>query len=95
MPMPTPLKLISADNSPGQDSTTATRPRFARRLSDKVLLAFHQACDQSDFEVADDLLDVLEFMAKRTEPGRDRRSEESLIAAHERLWLLRHPEFSY
>lgn len=91
------LKLIIADDSSNHDPTTATRSRIARRLSDKIVLAFHHACDQTDFDVADDLLDVMEFMAKRTRPrsGRDRRSEESLIAAHERLWLLRHPEWCY
>jgi hypothetical protein len=70
-------------------------PRHARRLSDKILIAFHLACDQGDLEVAGDLLEVLEFMVKRPrrQPGRERRSEESLVAAHERLWLLRHPEF--
>jgi hypothetical protein len=93
--MPTSLKLISADNSPGYDPTTAPRSRFTRRLSDKILLAFHHACDQGELEVADDLLDVLEFMAKRPRPQseRDRRSEESLVAAHERLWLLRNRAF--
>jgi hypothetical protein len=36
--------------------------RQARRLSDKILIAFHQACDQQDFEVAVRLLGVLETM---------------------------------
>jgi hypothetical protein len=69
-------------------------PRYARRLSDKVLLAFHHACDQGDIEVAGHLLDVLEFMIHRAPnlpDGRERRTKESLVAAHERLWLLRHP----
>jgi glucose-1-phosphate cytidylyltransferase len=59
------------------------------------LIAFHHACDQSDFEVANDLLVILEKMLKRPSVGSDtnrRKSIESLIAAHERLWLLRHPE---
>lgn len=70
-------------------------PRHTRRLSDKILIAFHHACDQSDFEVANDLLVILEKMLKRPSSGSDsnrRKSIESLVAAHERLWLLRHPE---
>jgi hypothetical protein len=75
-------------------STPDPEPRYARRLSDKILIAFHQACDQRDIEVAAQLLDVLEFMINRTQnlpAGRDRRSKDGLVAAHERLWLLRHP----
>jgi hypothetical protein len=72
----------------------APEPRYARRLSDKILIAFHQACDQRDIEVSGRLLDVLEFMVNRNHDlpsGKDRRSKDSLVAAHERLWLLRHP----
>jgi hypothetical protein len=43
----------------------APQPRYTRRLSDKVLIAFHQACDQGNIEVARPLLEVLEFMLKR------------------------------
>lgn len=73
----------------------AGAPRHTRRLSDKILIAFHHACDQADFEVANDLLVILEKMLKRPSSGSDlnrRKSIESLVAAHERLWLLRHPE---
>jgi hypothetical protein len=69
--------------------------RYTRRLSDKILIAFHQACDQDDMVVARELLDVLEFMATRKPnlpAGTDRRSKETLVAAHERIWQLRHPE---
>jgi hypothetical protein len=70
-------------------------PHHTRRLSDKIMTGFHQACDQGDIEVAGQLLAVLDFMIKRTPnlpSGRDRRNAESLVAAHERFWLLRHPE---
>lgn len=70
-------------------------PRQGRRLSDKILVAFHQACDQSDFEVAEQLLRVLEMMLTRRAVSPDanrRRNIESLVAAHERLWHLRHPD---
>jgi hypothetical protein len=66
-----------------------------RRLSDKILVAFHHASDQGDFEVAEQLLGVLEMMLKRrplTPDKRRRRDMDSLVAAHERLWQLRHPD---
>jgi hypothetical protein len=69
-------------------------PRYTRRLSDKILIAFHHACDQADFEVAEQLLHILEMMLTRrplTPDGTRRRNMESLVAAHERLWHLRHP----
>ncbi len=73
-------------------------PRYSRRLSDKILLAFHHACDQGDYEVAEQLLHILETMlTRRTVPpdANRRKSIESLVAAHERLWHLRHPETTY
>ena len=68
---------------------------YSRRLSDKILIAFHHACDQNDFEVAEQLLHVLEMMLTRrplSPDGTRRRNMESLVAAHERLWHLRHPD---
>jgi hypothetical protein len=73
---------------------TEGAPRYTRRLSDKILIAFHHACDQADFEVAEQLLHILEMMLTRrplTPDGTRRRNMESLVAAHERLWHLRHP----
>jgi hypothetical protein len=64
-------------------------------LSDKILVAFHHACDQSDIE--SELLHVLDFMTMRhpnLPTGRERRVQEGLVAAHERLWLLRHDALS-
>jgi hypothetical protein len=71
--------------------------RYTRRLSDKVLIAFHQACDQREFEVAEQLLRVLDTTMSRrplTRGGIQRRATEGLVAAYERLWHLRHPEAS-
>ena len=69
--------------------------RQTRRLSDKILVAFHQACDQHDFEVAEQLLGVLEMVLERLPSAPNRRQqhnmETALVAAHERLWQLRHP----
>jgi hypothetical protein len=82
-------------SDPPDNSTAARAPRYMRRLSDKILIAFHQACDQRDLEVAERLLAVLETVIsgrwhQSTAP--DRRGKESLVAAHERLWDLRHPD---
>ena len=78
----------------GSGGSTAA-PRHSRRLSDKILIAFHHACDQADYEVAEQLLRILEMMLMRRPVSPDtnrRRNMESLVAAHERLWHLRHPE---
>ena len=94
---------MAEDEPEGLGGAAATRsqataaPRHTRRLSDKILIAFHQACDQSDFEVAEELLRVLEKMLTRRQVSPDhnrRKNIESLVAAHERLWLLRHPDES-
>jgi hypothetical protein len=81
---------------PGEEGArVGAGPRQGRRLSDKILVAFHQACDQGDFEVAEQLLRVLEMMLTRRPVSPDanrRRNIETLVAAHERLWHLRHPE---
>jgi hypothetical protein len=58
-----------------------------------VLVAFHHACDQSDIEIASELLHVLDFMTMRhpsLPTGRERRVLEGLVAAHERLWHIRY-----
>jgi hypothetical protein len=69
--------------------------RKQRRLSDHILIAFHLACDQENLEVADRLLGILEHILLRPPPaGRPERRTDlrPLVAAHERLWTLRHPE---
>ena len=83
------------DEGTGRESGPSGTPRYTRRLSDKILIAFHHACDQADFEVAEQLLHILEMMLTRrplTADGTRRRNMESLVAAHERLWHLRHPQ---
>ena len=83
-----------ADEGGGREIGGGGAPRYTRRLSDKILIAFHHACDQSDFEVAEQLLHILEMMLTRrpfSPDGTRRRNMESLVAAHERLWHLRHP----
>ena len=82
------------DVNPPADRTVDKTRRQPRRLSDHILIAFHQACDERDLEVAEQLLGVLAMVivGRRHPPtARDRRSGESLVAAYERLWDLRHP----
>ena len=50
----------------------------------------HLACDQSEFELADKLLALAEMIMRRAIVPR-RQQIEVLVAAHERLWELRHP----
>ena len=86
---------VSDSDDLGRDGLAGGAPRYTRRLSDKILIAFHHACDQSDFEIAEQLLRILEMLITRrplTPDGNRRRSMESLVAAHERLWHLRHPD---
>lgn len=87
--------MSEIDDTSRDSNGSSTAPRYSRRLSDKILIAFHHACDQGDYEVAEQLLRVLENMLTRrpyTPDGNRRRTIESLVAAHERLWYLRHPE---
>ena len=85
-------------NAGSQEATpqpSAPIRRHTRRLEDKLLVAFHHACDVSDVEVARHVLQVLELMLARKPPQPDpnrRRNLEGLVAAHERLWNLRHRE---
>jgi hypothetical protein len=86
--------VIQIGDDAGRQIGAGRAPRHTRRLSDKILIAFHHACDQSDFAVAEQLLHILEMMLTRrplTPDGTRRRNMESLVAAHERLWHLHHP----
>ncbi len=91
--------MTRTDDTSGDSARhTANAPRYSRRLSDKILISFHHACDQADYEIAEQLLHILENMlTRRTVPpdANRRKSIESLVAAHERLWHLRHPEKSF
>jgi hypothetical protein len=87
--------MSPADLDDYREKGASGTPRYNRHLSDSILIAFDHACDQGDLEVAELLLRVVAMMLRRkpTVPGRSRRrNEESLVAAHERLWLLRHPD---
>ncbi len=90
------------DEKAGRNLTSSEEPkkttqRYSRRLSDKILIAFHHACDQADYEAAEQLLHILEMILTRrpVHPDTNRRKNmDRLVAAHERLWHLRHPEVS-
>ncbi len=77
------------------EGSTPLAAARGRRLSDKILVAFHHACDAQDLLVAEQLLRTLEtlLMRRGVPPEQNRRRTlESLVAAHERLWHLRHRE---
>ena len=83
------------DDEVSRELVLPATPRHTRRLSDKILVAFHQACDTGELDVAEQLLVILEKMMGRrptVNEGNRRRNMESLVAAFERLWHLRHPE---
>lgn len=77
-----------------QSTSRAGNAGKTRRLSDKILIAFRQSCVQGDYEVADQLLHVLEMMLARGPTTQEERRQdvEAVVAAHEWLWALRHPE---
>jgi len=64
------------------------------RLDRFIFAAFHKACDGDDLTVARRLLDVIESCLGREEVAMAERHRISilLVAAHERLWTLRHRE---
>ena len=84
--------VTDAMNERPDDATKARAPRLTRRLSDKISIAYHHACDQGDFEVAERLLQVLEMVVDRYRGTERRRDREALVAGYKRLWQLRHPE---
>ena len=87
-----------AESHEARGRHSATPVRYSRRLSDKILIAFHHACDQDDYEIAKHLLEILEMTLNRRPMVPDanrRKSIESLVAAHERLWHLRNPQKKY
>ena len=85
--------MADYDDDGMREGASTPPTRHSRRLSDKILVAFHHACDTADLEIAEQLLILLETMLTRRTPLPNvnrRRNMESLVAAHERLWHLRH-----
>ena len=58
-----------------------------RRLSDRVMAVFHEACLNGDIDTAEELLAVLEAMHRRRQvaAGDRRISDEDLVRAREDL----------
>ena len=84
---------MNASVLPDEAANATQTRRHSRRLEDKLLVAFHHACDVNDLEIAAEILRVLEVMLARRPAhadGNRRRNMESLVAAYERLWHLRH-----
>lgn len=68
---------------------TAEALKHGRRLSDKILIAFHHACDSHNVPIAEELLGTLDCLLKRPAfvEDKDRREAgELLIDANYRLW---------
>jgi hypothetical protein len=85
------VSIASIKASQAGATSALPLPLFSRRIFDKVLTAFHVACDQSDMDVAMALLVIAETLAAHRcvpQDGRRRRVMEQLIAAHERRWHL-------
>lgn len=64
----------------------------SRRLSDKILSAFHQACDHRDVDVAEQLLRALELVLTEVGgPGHvdQRQNMGAVVEAYARLNTLR------
>ena len=65
----------------------------SRRLHDIILVAVHRACDEGQLDIAAKLLRLgEEVIAAAPDFGRRRHEMWTLIAAHERLWHLRHAD---
>lgn len=66
--------------------------KYGRRLSDKILIAFHHACDKRDISMAEDLLRTLDRLIARSEhtEGHERgKIAETQADASYRLWGLK------
>ncbi len=70
---------------------------YTRRLSDKILFAFNQACDQGFFDVADVLIRALELALTRQggfNKTDNRQNMQAVTDAYSRLQALKdaHPQ---
>ena len=71
----------------------ASMPTGSRQLPERLIVAAHQSIDLGDMETASRLLGVVEKLVKdkATPPGPPaRRIMENFVAAHQRIWDLRH-----
>jgi hypothetical protein len=71
-----------------KDYSMSEVPQYTRRLSDKILMAFNQACEQRAVEVAGLLIQALELaLTKEGGPGKvdHRKDLEAVFQAFDRL----------
>jgi hypothetical protein len=94
-----PFAIALGDEPHGESPSRAGRTdrngpeRRTRHLQDNILIAFHRACDAGQLEIAAELLRLTEAVVKVEPDARRRRQDiRALVAAHERLWLLNHPD---
>jgi hypothetical protein len=76
------------------ERTGMAMTQFSRRLSDKILAAFDQACEQGQIGVAEHLVRALELaLTREGGPNRVDKREymEPVLAAYERLRTLQSP----
>jgi hypothetical protein len=64
------IRMSQTDRDDYHETGTRGTPRYSRRLSDKILIAFHHVSDQGDLIVAEQLLGVLETMLRRRPTAR-------------------------
>ena len=73
----------------------ASTPTGSRQLPERLIVAAHQSIDLGDTETASRLLGIVEDLVKdqatRPRPSA-RRIMEGLVAAHQRIWNLRHQD---
>jgi hypothetical protein len=70
--------------------------RRSRRLPATILAAAHRACDSGELDIAAKLLRLGEEVIASEADFRWRRHDMwALIAAHERLWYLRHKDLTF
>nr|WP_321983206.1 hypothetical protein [uncultured Lichenicoccus sp.] len=74
------------------DTLIASGPKQGRQLSERILGAAHQACEQGELAVAQRLLELAEsvFSSNQSEtPVAREHLMEGLIVTHQMLWNLR------
>ncbi len=90
------IQMVEFESNEGQGShATAEALQYGRRLSDKILIAFHHACDARDISTAEDLLGTLDRLNARpmvVESYDRRKIVETLADANYRLWDIKHQQ---
>ncbi len=90
------MNEISALDAPSDDFLSPQRRSVGKRAVSSpswILAAFHTSCDVKDFRVAESLIAIFEKAAlgDTSQPdGRRRQAIDLIVAAHERLWNLKH-----